>query len=60
MSNIRTRICYSCGGERFKDYELEKKLGTSIPVCPRCYITAILELDRENFKTKRQLNLSHR
>ena len=29
------------------DYELEKKLGTSIPVCPRCYITAILELDRE-------------
>ena len=29
------------------DYELEKKLGISIPVCPRCYITAILELDRE-------------
>ena len=29
------------------DYELEKKLGTRIPVCPRCYITAILELDNE-------------
>lgn len=29
------------------DYELEKMLGTSIPVCPRCYITAILELDKE-------------
>ena len=25
----------------------EKKLGTRIPVCPRSYITAILELDRE-------------
>ena len=40
-------MCYSCGEERFMDYELEKKLGISIPVCPRCYITAILELDRE-------------
>jgi hypothetical protein len=29
------------------DYELEKKLGIAIPVCPRCYITAILELDKE-------------
>jgi hypothetical protein len=29
------------------DHELEKKLGTTIPVCPRCYITAILELDSE-------------
>lgn len=28
-------------------YEIEKKLGTPIPVCPRCYITAILELDKE-------------
>ena len=32
------------------DYELEKKLGTSIPVCPRCYITAILELDKRTSK----------
>ncbi len=47
MSKIRARICYSCGEEKFMDYELEKKLGTTIPVCPRCYITAILELDKE-------------
>ncbi|MGA6991498.1 MAG: hypothetical protein WBX81_13840, partial [Nitrososphaeraceae archaeon] len=47
VSKSRTRICYSCGEEKFMDYELEKKLGTTIPVCPRCYITAILELDKE-------------
>jgi hypothetical protein len=29
------------------DYELKKKLGTTIPVCPRYYITANLELDKE-------------
>ena len=47
VTKIRSRICYSCGEESFMDYELEKKLGTSIPVCPSCYITAILELDKE-------------
>jgi hypothetical protein len=47
VSKTRTRTCYSCGEEKFMAYELEKKLGTAIPVCPRCYITAILELDKE-------------
>lgn len=50
VSKIRRRIRHSCREEKFMAYELERKLGTTIPVCPRWYITAILELDRELHK----------
>ena len=55
MNKIRTRICYSCGEEKFMDHELEKKLGTSIPVCPRCILRPFWNWMKSSIM-KRQLN----